>query len=87
MNNFKRFDVVLDFKQYCDGCMEFDVISLPTAREKFKIYCKNRKLCAQLWDRLSTIRNDPPDLMEQIAAICREKGISVDEAVEMFKKL
>lgn len=38
-------------------------------------------------DRLTAIRNDPPDLMEQIAEICRKKCISVEEAVEMFRRL
>lgn len=51
------------------------------------ITCKDYERCARLWDRLSTIRNAPPDLMEQIAAICREKCITVEEAVELFKRL
>lgn len=38
-------------------------------------------------DRLAAVRNAPPGRMEQIAAICREKCISVEEAVELFKRL
>lgn len=81
------------FHDYCDGCPEMDLfqkeLDVGWVGESCVLEgsCYNYELCARLWDRLSTIRNDPPDLMEQIAAICREKCISVDEAVELFRKL
>lgn len=84
------------FHGYCECCPFLNVLHCKdgarAANGKVEllhnfITCKNYELCTQLWDRLSTIRDDPPDLMEQIAAICREKCISVEEAVEMFKQL
>lgn len=84
------------FHDYCDGCPYLDILQCENGLRlsngtiialRNLITCKSYALCARLWDRLSTIRNDPPDLMEQIATICREKCISVEEAVELFRNL
>lgn len=83
------------FHDYCEGCPFLDFLQGDNGLRlsngaiivsRNLITCKNYELCARLWDRLSTIRNDPPDLMGQIAAICQEKCISVEEAVELFRK-
>lgn len=84
------------FHDYCEGCQMLDVVHKSNtlyitcgapAIEDIYITCENYQLCARLWDRLSTIKHEPPDLMRKIAAICQKKGISVDEAVELFDRL
>lgn len=84
------------FHDYCDGCQFLDVQQCENGLRlsdgaiivsRNLITCNNYELCAQLLNRLSTIRNDPPDLMEQIATICRRKGISVETAVELFRNM
>lgn len=83
------------FHDYCEGCPFLDALHCKDGARVASgtmellhsfITCKDYERCARLWARMAVIRNEPPDLMEQIAAVCREKGISVDEAVELFRK-
>lgn len=83
-----KIEIDGDFHDYCTGCPFIQVVRPGLLFDCVRdLSCENSRLCQQLWDRLSTIRNDPPDLMGQISAICRRKRISVDEAVELFKQL
>lgn len=83
-----KIEIDGEFHDYCVGCEYLDlIVNSRTIHGKPVYTCGYHCRCEQLLNRLSTIRNDPPDLMEQIAAICREKGISVEEAVELFRKL
>lgn len=83
-----KIEIDGDFHDYCVGCEYLDLTVKGRVIGGKPIYtCRNYRRCQQLLGRLSTIRNNPPELMEQIAAICREKCISVEEAVELFKRL
>lgn len=82
-----KIEIDVDFHDYRNGCPFIQVVRPGLLFDwETDLSCENSQLCQQLWRRLSTIQNDPPDLMGQIAAICREKGIPVEEAVELFRK-
>lgn len=84
-----KIEIEGEFHDYCVGCPYMRVTS-HSAHKNYEgryFVCDYDDICLSLWSRLSTIRHNPPDLMEQIAAICREKCISVEEAVELFKQL
>ena len=63
------------FHEYCVDC--------PYMRVGIQS-CENYRLCARLFERLSTIRSDPPDLMPMIAEICREKGTTAEEVAQIL---
>lgn len=89
-------EIEQEFHDYCEGCPYLEIVhmgeryrtaDLKLHIENSYITCKNMELCQRLLEHLSTIRPAPPDLMEQIATICRDKGISAEEAVGLFKNL